>query len=222
MRSEIKITGDGSATLYVPELKEHYHSIYGAVQESMHVFIQEGLNSLKINDLAILEIGFGTGLNALLTLVHSRNFNSVDYHAIEKYPLEWELVRQLRYGEYLNLPVKMEEEFREMHLTDWDSKLHLGENFMFRKMKINILEYQPSSKFSLIYFDAFSPSVQPELWEEAVFTRLFNSLHPNGILVTYCAKGKIRRMLNGIGFRVERLAGPPGKREMIRARHPDH
>ena len=221
MRREIKITGDGSATLFVPQLKEHYHSIHGAVQESMHVFIRMGLGELTPGDIAVLEIGFGTGLNMLLTLLHGRNFRSIGYHAVENDPLEWELVQLLKYEEYLSLPPETGEVFRKIHLADWNSTQKLSENFVLHKIGIDLTDYLPGSNFDLIYFDAFAPAVQPELWEEDVFIKLYRALHPGGILVTYCAKGEVRRKLQDIGYNVERLPGPPGKREMLRAKHPD-
>jgi len=217
MRSEIKITGDGSSTLFVPELNEHYHSVNGAVQESEHVFIQTGLNVLQTKEIAILEVGFGTGLNALLTLMKTKNFDSVVYHTVEKYPLKWEQVKTLKYEEFLGLSTEEKKDFRDMHLSPWNSTSTLRDYFILHKTEIDLADYQPSVLFDLIYFDAFAPAVQPELWEEIIFAKLYDTLNPGGILVTYCAKGEVRRRLQRKGFKVERLPGPPGKREIIRA-----
>ncbi len=217
MQLEIKRTGDGSSTLYVPQWNEHYHSLYGAVQESEHVFIKMGLQMLKTRNAGILEIGFGTGLNALLTFIKSRNFNSITYHAIEKYPLKWETVKQLGYEEFLGLLAEDKSKFSEMHLAKWNTNIALSQHFVLRKIDIDITDYYPAINFDLIYFDAFAPSVQPELWKITIFEKLFNALKPEGILVTYCAKGEIRRSMQQAGFTVERLKGAPGKREMLRA-----
>ena len=173
MRTKIKYTGDGSSTLYVPQLKEHYHSVYGAVQESMHVFVQMGLKILKPGDISIMEIGFGTGLNVLLTLIQSQNFNSIVYYAIEKYPLKWERVKQLHYEDYLKLPTELRKDFRKMHLSPWNSLVSFRDNFILHKIKIDLLEYQSDMKFDLIYFDAFAPAIQPELWKETLFSCFF-------------------------------------------------
>ncbi len=217
MRLEITSTGDGSSTLFHPAMNEHYHSTNGAVQESMHVFISAGLNAIRSKNIAILEMGFGTGLNTLLTLMNCQNFNSVSYHAVEKYPLKRELVNQLNYETFLGLSEDLKNDFMNMHRLPWDSTLALRDNFVLHKTEIDFTEYSPSEAFDLIYYDAFAPEVQPELWEESIFVKLFHALKPEGILVTYCAKGEVRRRMQHAGFNVERLPGPPGKREMIRA-----
>ena len=217
MRLEIICTGDGSSTLFLPERNEHYHSTNGAVQESMHVYIRAGLNAIRSKNTAILEMGFGTGLNTLLTLMNCQNFNSVSYHAVEKYPLKQELVQLLNYETYLGLSEDLKNDFMSMHREPWNSTLALRDNFVLHKTKIDFRQYFPSEAFDLVYYDAFAPEVQPELWEESIFEKLFNGMKSEGILVTYCAKGEIRRRMQRAGFKVERLPGPPGKREMIRA-----
>ena len=217
MRIHITRTGDGSSTLFVPELKEHYHSINGAVQESEYVFIRTGLEVMKTSTICLLEVGFGTGLNALLTLRKAGNFDSIRYYAIEKFPLDWEQVEQMKYGVFLNLSTAEKETFRNMHQSPWNVPSAYGDNFTLYKIKTDLKDYQPSVLFDLVYFDAFAPAVQPELWEETVFKRLGQTMKPGSILVTYCAKGEVRRRLQRSGFSVERLPGPPGKREIIRA-----
>ena len=217
MRTQITNTGDGSSTLFIPDLNEHYHSINGAVQESEHVFIRTGLEVVKTLTICMLEMGFGTGLNALLTFRKAVNFKSIHYYAIEKYPLSWEQVKQLKYEEFLGLSETEKEAFRSMHQSPWDVTTVLTDNFTLHKMKTDLKDYLTSEHFDLVYFDAFAPAVQPELWEEPVFTMLGQAMKPGGVLVTYCAKGEVRRRLQRSGFDVERLPGPPGKREILRA-----
>jgi tRNA U34 5-methylaminomethyl-2-thiouridine-forming methyltransferase MnmC len=215
--TEIKITGDGSATLYVPDLDEHYHSTFGAVQESMHIFIAHGLWCVNIPEIRILEIGFGTGLNALLSLIHHKKEISVTYHSIERNPLLWEDINKLKYPSFLKLDDTMTSLFRKMHSEPWNIDIQLGHNFTIHKINTDLLEYSPEKGYDLVYFDAFAPDVQPEMWHQSVFDRLAMALNPGGILVTYCAKGEVRRKLQHAGFRVVKLPGPPGKREILQA-----
>ncbi len=217
MQRVIKLTGDGSNTLYVPELDEHYHSTYGAVQESMHVFINSGLIRLEIKNPAVFELGFGTGLNALLTLIESSRFESIDYCSIDPFPVEWEIVNDLHYPSFLKLDDHHTSLFEILHKIPWNESIQLTTFFHFTKYKTSIGDFEFRKKFDLIFFDAFAPTVQPELWEESVFLKLYASMNPGGILVTYCAKGEVRRSMQRCGFKVEQLPGPPGKREMLRA-----
>lgn len=217
MHREIKKTGDGSATLFVPELKEHYHSINGAVQESQHVFIERGLNQIKSEQINILEIGFGTGLNALLTLLRQNTSTRVEYHSLENSPLDWAMIEKMEYPEFLNLSEKEAENFQLMHTGAWNEMLVISEQFKLKKINEVIQEYISPEQFNLVYYDAFAPDVQPEMWEEEIFKKLFTMMKSESILVTYCAKGEVRRRLQRSGLSTERLPGPPGKWEMLRA-----
>jgi len=217
MRSEIKITDDGSSTLYVPEINEHYHSTYGAVQESMHVFIKMGLREIKKDKIRIFELGFGTGLNALLSFLMLKDLKSIEYYGLELFPLDWQVIEKLNFDKYLDLTKNQKNIFKKMHDSSWEKKVQLSPDFMVKKIKADITDYDFQSSFDLFYFDAFAPKIQPELWKEKIFRKLYHAMNNNGILVTYCAKGEVRRNLQNAGFITERLPGPPGKREILRA-----
>lgn len=212
-------TGDGSHTLYVQELGERYHSIHGAIQESVHVFIQSGLKQFEpgAEPLSILEIGLGTGLNALLTLIESEKSGvNINYTAIEAFPLEQELIEQLNYIKLLNVP-EYNTSFDKIHSAEWNKVLRLTEKFTLLKLHTTLEKAVFEPKFQVVYFDAFGPRVQPEMWTDDVFSKLFSAMVQNGCLVTYCAKGEVKRTLKRAGFMVETIQGPPGKREMVRA-----
>lgn len=219
MQQEIKITGDGTPTIYIPELDEHYHSVYGAYNESMHVFIQNGFHYVAASGkskLHILEIGLGTGLNTLLTLRENNTTGlSVFYQALEPYPLSSDMIGQIQFNiaglENANLF------FRKIHEAISDEIVILAPQFHFEKTMKRLEDFNPSIQYDLIYFDAFGPRAQPEIWSLDNFKKLYDALVPGGILVTYCAKGDVRRTMLAAGFNVERLPGPPGKREMLRA-----
>jgi tRNA U34 5-methylaminomethyl-2-thiouridine-forming methyltransferase MnmC len=218
MNREIIITGDGSPTIFVPELKEHYHSVYGAVQESKHVFIEAGLNSISKNNIRIFEVGYGTGLNAFLTMQESLKKDlSIVYYAIELYPLEPEITDQLKFNDFLRLSSAETNLYNNMHKAAWDLEIQITPGFTLKKIKHDILSSEIDFRYDLVYFDAFAPDVQPELWDKSIFQKIYNQLNKDGILVTYCVKGQVRRTLKETGFKVEKLPGPPGKREMIRA-----
>jgi tRNA U34 5-methylaminomethyl-2-thiouridine-forming methyltransferase MnmC len=198
-----------------------YHSIHGALQESMHVFINTGLHYIKNvfadQPLNILEVGFGTGLNALLTLRESRSFSvPLYYTSLELYPLEKEKIATLNYTELLQSP-ELQKYFEQLHDSEWESDIQITQGFTLHKIKANLLEFSSPPKFHVIYFDAFAPTAQPELWTAEVFTRLYESLLLSGILVTYCSKSVVRRAMEAAGFKVTKPVGPWGKREMIRA-----
>jgi tRNA U34 5-methylaminomethyl-2-thiouridine-forming methyltransferase MnmC len=212
-----KITEDGSHTLYLKDLDETYHSKHGAIQEAMHVFIDAGLNNCIQSKLNILEIGFGTGLNAFLTLKESKN-RTVNFTSLEAYPLPQEIVAQLNYTSELKLNSVGIEQFKKMHLVEWGNYQEITPNFKLNKIKVQLDQYKSIEKFDLIYFDAFGPRVQPEMWGKEIFENMYDVLSENGVLVTYCAKGSVKRTLKEVGFRVEPLPGPPGKREMTRAK----
>ncbi|MBM3917168.1 MAG: tRNA (5-methylaminomethyl-2-thiouridine)(34)-methyltransferase MnmD [Sphingomonadales bacterium] len=216
MKREIRLTADGSPTLYVPELDETYHSRHGSVQEALHVFIANGLKPLasKNKSIQILEVGFGTGLNAFLSAQFAHEHqSSVQYTGIEAFPVEEAIWRQLSYFQ------KPEEKaiYYELMAASWEEPLALNSNFTLTKVKNSIQDWQPKALFDLIYFDAFGPRAQAEMWNKAIFEKLFTALNKGGVLVTYCAQGQFRRDLKAIGFEVLSLPGPPGKREMTRA-----
>jgi tRNA U34 5-methylaminomethyl-2-thiouridine-forming methyltransferase MnmC len=218
MKRKLVITKDGSHTIFVQELNENYHSIFGAIQESRHVFIKEGLNYLNRKNITVFEIGLGTGLNAILTILEAIHNNlRIDYYAIEKYPLDIETVYQLNYPEKLKLNNKEKELFYKLHKTGWDIMTELNKNFRLTKIKNDITEFNIPFIYDLVYFDAFAPDKQPEMWSKNVFQKIYNNLNPKGILTTYCAKGGVKRTLMSLGYQVESVPGPRGKREIIRA-----
>ena len=224
MERKIILTGDGSHSISVPELNVTYHSIHGAIQESLHVFIQAGLIDSRMFDYVgvhhVLEIGFGTGLNALLTLIEAdKHKNRIYYTALELYPLNESETKQLNYCEQLDLP-QYKTLFEKMHECNWEEMREITEYFRLTKIKCNLLEYTTENSFYIIYFDAFAPNAQPELWTRKVFDKMYSLLQPGGILVTYCSKGDVRRNMIAAGFEVEKLKGPLRKREMLRAAHP--
>ena len=213
---EITLTKDGSHTLFVPGLNEHYHSTYGAMQESGHVFIKEGFHKCTKDIIYLLEAGFGTGLNAILTFIESeKQKKKVFYFGVDNYPLDWELVSKLNYP-YL-LPENTRKIFKELHQSKWGVTNMLNPWFTFQKIKADFKTYNPTPGLDLIYFDAFGPDKQPEMWSFDIFFRIFEALNRGGILTTYSAKGSVKRMLKDIGYKVDLLKGPPGKRHRIRA-----
>ena len=220
MKTEIRETKDGSTTLYVPELNEHYHSVNGALQESLHVFIGAGLNYMlpHYNPLQVLEIGFGTGLNALLTLQQIMGKgNQVLYDGLEKYPVPLEVINQMRFDKFILNP-ELLDYLPQLHNAPWHEPVPVSPNFELRKIQNDLTTYTlPEAYYHLIYFDAFAPEKQPELWTDTIFQKLYNALQTDGVLVSYCAKGSFKRSLKTAGFTVEALPGPAGKREMTRA-----
>lgn len=219
MKIEIVRTLDGSDTLYLEEIDEHYHSTFGAVQESLHVFIKAGFGQCTNNEISILEIGFGTGLNCFLTLLSvldSQKF--VKYFSLEKYPLPKNIWGQLNYcGE---LELNKRNLFSLLHESPWNCGVSIHPRFELYKIQADLPGWDAEDvpQADLVYFDAFSPDKQPELWSRDIFERICKAMKQDGILVTYCAKGNVRRILQSLGLQVERIPGPPGKREMIRAK----
>jgi tRNA U34 5-methylaminomethyl-2-thiouridine-forming methyltransferase MnmC len=214
---KIIATNDGSKTLKIPELNEYYHSTHGAISEAQHVYIKNGLDHIISHEISIFEMGFGTGLNTFLTYLYGlKNQRTVNYYAIEKEPLSLELVNQL---DYVDLLGAFSEEyiFNKLHTSSWDMLTEISTNFHLFKILNTIQEYEFDTTFDLIFYDAFSFRVQPELWQKDIFDKLRKTLNKGGVLVTYCAKGEVKRILKSLGMQVESLAGPPGKREMIRA-----
>lgn len=214
------MTGDGSGTLYSNEMQESYHSLNGAVQESRHVFIQAGLRHCLGKSLRVLEVGFGTGLNALLTWGEAKRSQlDVTYFTVESFPLPSETISALGYD--LLEPMLEKLAFSQLHDALWDETIVLEKGcFAICKIKNDFRTLTLPKALDLVYFDAFAPDKQPEMWEEPLFKNLFEVMNEQGILVTYCAKGEVRRRLQRCGFIVERIPGPPGKREMIRAMKP--
>ncbi|OWY19304.1 SAM-dependent methyltransferase [Sphingobacteriales bacterium UPWRP_1] len=220
MNRQLITTADGSHSVFVPQLNEHYHSIHGAIQESEHVFINAGLLQLPtaITWVNLLEIGFGTGLNAFLTFLHNLAFlqRHITYTGIEAYPIDPSLAKQLNYVQQLNAQ-PYEPIFTALHTCPWQQTTSIAPNFTLLKQQTLLQNLQFAPQYHLIYFDAFAPTVQPELWTAAVFEQMYRALLPGGILCTYCAKGTVKRTLKEVGFAVEALPGPPGKRQMTRA-----
>ena len=219
MKRKIITTGDGSKTIQIEEWNEQYHSIHGALQEALHVFIKTGLQHVVCNgkkNISILEIGFGTGLNAILTALEAEKLKlNIDYVGVEAYPVSKEELQQLNYTQLV--PNNSQNFFDTIHESSWEQHESISPYFTIEKRKQFFKDITDKETFDLIYFDAFGARVQPELWTEAIFIIMFEALKEKGVLVTYSAKGSVRRAMQSVGFIVERLPGPPGKREMLRA-----
>ncbi|WP_026450665.1 tRNA (5-methylaminomethyl-2-thiouridine)(34)-methyltransferase MnmD [Aequorivita capsosiphonis] len=218
MKRTLLKTGDGSYTLHIPEWDEQYHSKHGAIAEALHVFIKEGLyhwlSENATSKISILEIGFGTGLNALLTFLESEKHSwSIEYTGVEAFPLGEEEYQKMNYSEMLKTS---EEVFLKLHNSPWEENVIVSQKFQLRKEQKLFSDISAVNNYNLIYFDAFGIRVQPELWTEDIFAIMYASLKPKGVLVTYAANGNARRAMQAVGFRVERLPGPPGKKEMLR------
>lgn len=213
---EIRITNDGSHTLFVKELDEHYHSHFGAITESRHVFINAGLKALDKNHIRIFEMGFGTGLNAFLTLAESIGTDkSIHYTGLEKSPLGRKIYSSLNYTSLL--PDTDRNYFMGLHECPWNKDVVISKEFTLKKIEGDITCFENSGQFDLIYFDAFGPDKQPELWTTEIFFGIYLSMRSGSILTTYSSKGQVRRNMEKAGFRVEKLGGPPGKIDMTRA-----
>ena len=217
MKREIIITDDGSTTIRIPEWDENYHSTHGAIQEAKHVFIKNGLNLFQKQDsISILEIGFGTGLNAFITFLETLNKEKVNYVGVEAYPISTEEIAQMNYVTELQA-TQYQAVFDKMHSCDWESQQKITDNFTLTKRKQFFQDIEDKNQFDLIYFDAFGFPLQPELWSEVIFKKMYEALLPNGVLVTYACRTPIRKAMLTAGFSVEKLPGAPGKREMLRA-----
>lgn len=226
MKRTIITTADGSKTIQIEDWDEQYHSKHGAIQEAEHVFIKEGLqhfyHSLKNEchtepvEVSILEIGFGTGLNAFLTLLEAEKIKAnVNYVGVEAYPVDGNEIRQLNYAELISNEYK--HHFNMLHDFSWEEQHEISSNFKLQKRQQFFSEITDTNAFDLIYFDAFGARVQPELWTKSIFEIMYKALKLNGVLVTYAAIGEVKRNMRALGFTVERLKGPPGKRHMLRA-----
>jgi tRNA U34 5-methylaminomethyl-2-thiouridine-forming methyltransferase MnmC len=218
MQKFIQLTEDGSHTIGIPDLGVTYHSIHGAIAESVHVFMEAGLDYLlkeeNLTELNILEMGFGTGLNVLLSLQWNRKNNiPIHYTTIESDPLNPDEYSILNYGNFLQLG----QELQVLHKAAWEQPIKINDRFNFEKVRVDLREFETIEKFHCVFFDAFSPNQQPELWTSEIFKKIYNMLLPSGILVTYCSKSIVRRALQEAGFQVSKIPGPRGKREMVRA-----
>lgn len=217
MKREIIQTSDGSTTIHIPEWKESYHSKHGAIQEANHVFIKNGLSLFEGRDIAIMEIGFGTGLNAFITFLESSKLKQdIDYVGVEAYPVSNEELAAMNYVAELGVS-SQQSTFNLMHQSNWEEKCIIDGHFDLTKRKQFFDDIVDENYFDLIYFDAFGYHVQPDLWSTEIFRKMYNALKNNGVLVTYAARGVVKRSMIEVGFTVEKLAGPPGKREMFRA-----
>jgi len=217
VKREIVKTSDGSTTIHLPDWNENYHSTHGAIQESKHVFIDKGLSIISKPEISILEIGFGTGLNCFLTLLEAEKRKiSINYVGVEAYPVTEEEAVQLNYVSELNVGDK-QTVFNQLHQVSWDENHDILIEFSLEKRKQFFKDITAEDQFNLVYFDAFGAEHQPELWSLEIFRIMFKAMKEDGVLVTYCAKGSVRRAMQEVGFIVERLDGPPGKREMLRA-----
>jgi tRNA U34 5-methylaminomethyl-2-thiouridine-forming methyltransferase MnmC len=217
MKREVIITKDGSSTVAIPDMQVSYHSIHGAIQESVHVFIEAGLHQAYTlfpdTILHVFEMGFGTGLNALLTAMEAKKQHPIHYTSVEMHPLVADEVKVLNYGEVLDAQTVLE----QLHQAPWGQPVTIHPFFTIEKQQVDLAHFTASQPVHVIYYDAFAPSAQPELWTTEVFQQLYTMLVPGGVLVTYCSKGDVRRAMQAAGFIVTKIPGPPGKREMLRA-----
>jgi len=215
MQTIIQTTADGSHTLFVPDIDETYHSVYGAIQESSFIFIEQGLKKSRKKSIQVLEIGFGTGLNALLTALEAnRTGRKIHYTALELNPVSKQNARLLNYAALLENSVDI---FEKIHEAVWETDIHIHPFFTLHKIRADFTTYALTGMYDVVYFDAFSPDKQPEMWSDTGFQQIFDHCNPEAVLTTYCAKGTVRRSLQNVGFQVERLPGPIGKREILRA-----
>lgn len=214
MKRIIEVTEDGSHTLFLPEMNEHFHSVHGAIQESTHVFIENGLRKCSRQTVHILEIGFGSGLNAFLTFLN-RGDQEIHYYTLEKYPLTDPEFTALNYAEQLR--VEQHPIFRQLHECEWEHKVEIAPGFFLQKINADLttIDFKNLPKFDLIYFDAFAPNKQPEMWTDAIFSKISGHCNSGAIFTTYCAKGDVRRSLQKNGYLMQRIPGPPGKKEML-------
>lgn len=212
----LEVTADGSHTLFVPQLNEHYHSVNGAIQEANHVFLNAGLSECTKTELSVFEVGFGTGLNTLLTALYAYEHKvKINYTSIEAFPLSLDIIEKLNYSS------KDAVLYHKLHEVEWGSEQQISDYFCLTKLQADFIEYDFSNRanaFDVIYFDAFAPDIQGAMWSQHIFDAMYSISKSKAIMTTYCAKGIVRRSMQAAGFTVERIPGPPGKREMLRAR----
>lgn len=221
LEREIKTTNDGSKTLFISDLNENYHSHHGALQEAEHVFIKNGLNLLNDYEINILELGFGTGLNVLVTIneyLKTDKNHIINYFTLEKYPIKESEIEDLAYFELFDNP-ELKNIYQKIHQTDWEKSIEIVKNFNLKKIKCDFFKLNDLDlpKINLVYYDCFGARVQPDLWEKPLFEMVSDKMDVNGLLTTYSSKGSVRRILEELNFKVEKKQGPPGKREMINA-----
>lgn len=221
MKREIKTTKDGSKTLFINDLNENYHSHHGALQEAKHVFIKNGLNLVNNYEINILELGFGTGLNVLVTIneyLKTDKNHIVNYFSLEKYPINESEIKDLAYFELFGNP-EFKEIYQKIHQADWSKSVEIINGFHLKKIQCDFFDLKDIDlpKINLVYYDCFGARVQPDLWEKPLFEMVSDKMDVNGLLTTYSSKGSVRRILQELNFRVEKKQGPPGKREMINA-----
>lgn len=219
MDKEFVITEDGSHTIYLPEMDEHYHSTHGAIQESLHIYINQGLLQVAKQKISILEIGFGTGLNAYLTYAYAENKKlKINYFSIEKFPLGETDYLKLNYPQ--NIFPEYSAVFEKIHRSEWNMIVEISPEFSLQKVHADLLsfEFNQLPQFDLVYYDAFAPGKQPEMWTDEIIQKVSDCVKKDGILVTYCAKGSVRRAFSAAGFQMERIPGPTGKKEILRGK----
>jgi tRNA U34 5-methylaminomethyl-2-thiouridine-forming methyltransferase MnmC len=215
--TKIILTGDGSNSLFSEKFKENYHSGFGAITESSHIFINNGLMRVSADQIQIFEVGFGTGLNCLLTFLKiSNSYQQVRYDTIERYPIAPSILSNLNY------PLVLEDEagkiYNSIISSTWDNLITINSSCKLKKINQNIQDFEFTNSYHLVYFDAFSPTIQPEMWSEDIFKKLFDAILPEGLLLTYSCKGTVKRVLKSVGFSIFKLPGPPGKREFLLAK----
>ncbi len=216
MTHVLQETLDGSHTIYIPEMDEHYHSTNGAIQEALHIYINKAYNFSSVANPIVFEVGFGTGLNALLTAIEAeKQKRKTTYISVEKYPVAKEEYSQLNYADLIGEHAVLL--FNKMHEANWNEFVQISDYFQLKKLYVDLTELPEMPFVDVIYFDAFAPNKQASMWSLEIFQYLFEHTNENGILTTYCAKGDVRRTLQSVGYSVERTDGPPGKREMLRA-----
>lgn len=215
MYHTIVTTNDGSHTIHNKSLDEHYHSTNGAIQEAELVYIQNALNYTSKKEITLFEVGFGTGLNAFLTAIYAfEQKRKIRYITIEKFPIQKELISELNYTSFFKDTYKSF--FSSIHSSNWGKEEVINEYFSLLKIEGDLLDFPKIPNFDVVYFDAFAPNKQDEMWSQQIFDYIFQNMNSNGIITTYCAKGDVRRMMQQAGFTMERIPGPPGKREMLR------
>lgn len=221
LERKIKITNDGSKTLFISELNENYHSHHGALQEAEHVFIKNGLNLINDHEINILELGFGTGLNVLVTIneyLKTDKNHIINYFTLEKYPINESEIENLAYFEHFD-NIELKNIYQKIHLSEWERSIEIIPGFHLHKIQCDFFDLKNIDlpKINLVYYDCFGARVQPDLWEMPLFEMVSDKMNINGLLTTYSSKGSVRRVLQDLNFKVEKKQGPPGKREMINA-----
>jgi tRNA U34 5-methylaminomethyl-2-thiouridine-forming methyltransferase MnmC len=216
MQRRLIVTSDGTHTIHVPEMNENYHSVHGAMQESEHIFINAGLRSLNSGNISVFEAGFGTGLNALLSAIYAEKQGvEIHYVTIEKFPLPDDITKSLNYGSILG--ERAIELFSLIHSSPWETPSEISRSFTLTKIRADLVTFDLAGSFDIIFFDAFGPDKQPEMWSGEIFRKIAEVTRPEGVFVTYSSKGEVKRNLRASGFSVKLLTGPPGKRHIIRA-----